>query len=66
MYLACDHWRRNGSLGDTNVSFNNAGGALFGVLVKSTGRWMFFFLCLLMLAGLIGGAALFQTMHRSE
>jgi fatty acid desaturase len=27
---------------------------------------VWFFLCLLMLAGLIGGASLFQTMHRNE
>lgn len=31
MYLACDHWRRQGSLGDIEVSFCNAGGVLFGV-----------------------------------
>ncbi|ARS52905.1 NAD(P)/FAD-dependent oxidoreductase [Kushneria konosiri] len=31
MYLACDHWRRRGVLAGINVSFHNAGGALFGV-----------------------------------
>ncbi|GHC25785.1 pyridine nucleotide-disulfide oxidoreductase [Kushneria pakistanensis] len=31
MYLACDHWQRRGVLGDIDVSFHNAGGALFGV-----------------------------------
>lgn len=31
MYLACDHWRRMGSLGRTHVQFNNAGAVLFGV-----------------------------------
>ncbi|WP_299260010.1 FAD/NAD(P)-binding oxidoreductase [uncultured Kushneria sp.] len=31
MYLACDHWRRSGVLDNINVSFHNAGGALFGV-----------------------------------
>lgn len=31
MYLACDAWRRQGTLGATRVSFLNAGAALFGV-----------------------------------
>jgi sulfide:quinone oxidoreductase len=31
MYLACDHWRRWGVLGDIEVEFRNAGGVLFGV-----------------------------------
>jgi sulfide:quinone oxidoreductase len=31
MYLSCDHWARRGILGDVNVEFCNAGGALFGV-----------------------------------
>lgn len=31
MYLACDHWRRQGTLDDTHVEFDNAGGVLFGV-----------------------------------
>ncbi len=31
MYLACDTWRRNGSLAKTDVEFLNAGPALFGV-----------------------------------
>ncbi len=31
MYLACDHWRRNGVLGNIDVQFRNAGGVLFGV-----------------------------------
>lgn len=31
MYLACDHWRRRGVLNEIDVSFHNAGGALFGV-----------------------------------
>jgi sulfide:quinone oxidoreductase len=31
MYLACDHWRRNGALGNIDVQFRNAGGVLFGV-----------------------------------
>ncbi len=31
MYLACDHWRRAGVLGDIDVQFRNAGGVLFGV-----------------------------------
>ena len=31
MYLACDHWRREGALGDIHVEFDNAGGVLFGV-----------------------------------
>jgi sulfide:quinone oxidoreductase len=31
MYLACDHWRRKGTLSRTHVQFNNAGPVLFGV-----------------------------------
>ncbi|MCK2184444.1 NAD(P)/FAD-dependent oxidoreductase [Halomonas getboli] len=31
MYLSCDHWRREGRLGDIEVRFCNAGGVLFGV-----------------------------------
>ncbi len=31
MYLACDHWRRSGVLGDIAVEFNTAAPALFGV-----------------------------------
>ena len=31
MYLSCDHWRRQGTLGDIEVAFHNAGGVLFGV-----------------------------------
>ena len=31
MYLACDHWRRTGVLGDIEVEFRNAGAVLFGV-----------------------------------
>ena len=31
MYLACDHWRRWGVLGDIEVEFRNAGPVLFGV-----------------------------------
>lgn len=31
MYLACDAWKRSGVLSDVDVSFHNAGGALFGV-----------------------------------
>ena len=31
MYLSCDHWNRNGNLGDIEVEFCNAGGVLFGV-----------------------------------
>jgi len=31
MYLACDHWRRAGVLGDITVEFRNAGAVLFGV-----------------------------------
>lgn len=31
MYLACDHWRRNGRLGQIRTRFCNAGGVLFGV-----------------------------------
>ena len=31
MYLACDAWRRRGILKDVDVTFHNAGGALFGV-----------------------------------
>ncbi|WP_034960954.1 FAD-dependent oxidoreductase [Erythrobacter longus] len=31
MYLSCDHWMRNGVLGDIEVEFRNAGGVLFGV-----------------------------------
>ncbi|MBU2583631.1 MAG: TIGR01244 family phosphatase [Alphaproteobacteria bacterium] len=31
MYLSCDHWNRNGSLGNIDVGFYNAGGVLFGV-----------------------------------
>jgi sulfide:quinone oxidoreductase len=31
LYLSCDTWRRSNLLGQTKVSFFNAGGALFGV-----------------------------------
>ncbi|AOL24703.1 sulfide:quinone oxidoreductase [Erythrobacter litoralis] len=31
MYLSCDHWLRRGVLGDIEVEFCNAGGALFGI-----------------------------------
>jgi sulfide:quinone oxidoreductase len=31
MYLSCDHWRRNGRLGQIRTRFCNAGGVLFGV-----------------------------------
>jgi sulfide:quinone oxidoreductase len=31
MYLACDHWRRTGVLGDIDVQFHTAGAVLFGV-----------------------------------
>ncbi|MFP8965315.1 FAD-dependent oxidoreductase [Pokkaliibacter sp. CJK22405] len=31
MYLSCDHWLKNHVLPDMEVSFHNAGGALFGV-----------------------------------
>jgi sulfide:quinone oxidoreductase len=31
LYLACDHWRRQGLQGAINTSFFNAGSALFGV-----------------------------------
>ena len=31
MYLSCDHWLREGTLGDMDVHFMNAGGVLFGV-----------------------------------
>lgn len=31
MYLACDHWTRNGLIADIDVEFRNAGGVLFGV-----------------------------------
>ncbi len=31
MYLAADHWRRSGVLGDIRIDFCNAGGVLFGV-----------------------------------
>ena len=31
MYLSCDHWLRNSVLDDIDVSFCNAGGALFGI-----------------------------------
>jgi sulfide:quinone oxidoreductase len=31
MYLAADHWRRNGVLDQTDIGFFNAGAALFGV-----------------------------------
>lgn len=31
MYLSCDHWRRNGRLGDIEVGFHTAGAVLFGV-----------------------------------
>ncbi|WP_321961081.1 TIGR01244 family sulfur transferase [Paraburkholderia sp. J7] len=31
MYLACDHWRRQGVLGKVSVEFNLAGAVLFGV-----------------------------------
>ncbi|MQA41563.1 NAD(FAD)-dependent dehydrogenase [Rugamonas sp. FT29W] len=31
MYLAADHWRRNGVLGDIDIEFCSAGAVLFGV-----------------------------------
>ena len=31
MYLSADHWYRSGVLKDIDISFNNAGGVLFGV-----------------------------------
>lgn len=31
MYLSCDHWGREGRLGDIDVQFHNAGAVLFGV-----------------------------------
>ena len=31
MYLACDHWRRTGVLGNIDVQFHTAGAVLFGV-----------------------------------
>ncbi|RDE19080.1 TIGR01244 family phosphatase [Motiliproteus coralliicola] len=31
MYLACDYWHRNNRLGELDIQFCNAGGALFGV-----------------------------------
>lgn len=31
MYLSCDHWMREGKLGDIKVDFYNAGAVLFGV-----------------------------------
>lgn len=31
MYLSADHWRREGCLGNIDVSFHNAGAVLFGV-----------------------------------
>jgi len=31
LYLSADAWRRNGSLDDIDIHFNNAGGVLFGV-----------------------------------
>lgn len=31
MYLSCDHWRRQGVLGDIQVDFCSAGAVLFGV-----------------------------------
>ncbi|MCX2525389.1 NAD(P)/FAD-dependent oxidoreductase [Larsenimonas rhizosphaerae] len=31
MYLSCAEWERKGVLGDIDVNFHNAGGALFGV-----------------------------------
>ncbi|PAV26599.1 sulfide:quinone oxidoreductase [Tamilnaduibacter salinus] len=31
MYLSCDHWRRQGRLGDIDVAFHNTGAKLFGV-----------------------------------
>ena len=31
MYMSCDHWRRQGVLGDITVEFHNTGGVLFGV-----------------------------------
>lgn len=31
MYLACDHWRRNGKLDRVNVEFHSAAAVLFGV-----------------------------------
>ena len=31
LYLSCDHWHRQGLLGNIEVQFHNAGGVLFGV-----------------------------------
>ena len=31
MYLSCDHWRRQGALGNFQVEFNSASGVLFSV-----------------------------------
>lgn len=31
LYLSADHWLRNGSLGNIDIQFMNAGGVLFGV-----------------------------------
>lgn len=31
LYLSGDHWYRNGRINDIDISFNNAGGVLFGV-----------------------------------
>lgn len=31
LYLSCHHWEQRGVLGDIDVHFHNAGGALFGV-----------------------------------
>src|SRR5512132_4052662 len=31
MYLSCDHWRRQGVLGKTQVEFNSASAVLFSV-----------------------------------
>ncbi len=31
MYLSADHWQKAGALGDIDIDFCNAGGALFGV-----------------------------------
>ncbi|MCL2452523.1 MAG: NAD(P)/FAD-dependent oxidoreductase [Alphaproteobacteria bacterium] len=31
VYLSCDHWRRRGTLNNTNVEFHLAAGVLFGV-----------------------------------
>jgi len=31
LYLSADHWQRAGKLKNIDISFNNAGGVLFGV-----------------------------------